>query len=120
MYGDAPGLAADLAVFDVLLRVATAGIQTDRVLLTTIRTQDSTGGIGCAIAEWKVAIEVELVVVVVECKPHSENVRADHRCHPELPARRRPRGAQATRGDLLFPTVKSRSLVATLLAMTVA
>src|SRR5262245_11380709 len=85
MYRDTPGLAADLAVFDVILRVATAGIQADRVLFTTIRTQDSTAGIGCAIAEWKVAIEVELVVVVVvECKAHSENVRMVHRCHPRF------------------------------------
>ena len=60
MYGDAPGLAADLAVLDVVLRVAAAGVEGDGV-----RPRRSTGRatvparVGCAVAERKVAIEVE-------------------------------------------------------------
>src|SRR5262245_37008777 len=78
MYRNTPGLAADLTVFDVILYVAAARVQAHRILFAAIRAHDRPHGIGCAVTERKVAIEIELVVVVVKSKAHSENVRMVH------------------------------------------
>src|SRR5690349_14817827 len=74
MYRHAPRLTADLTVFDVALLVAAAGVDAHGVRLAAIGTGDLGGGIRRAIAEWEVAVKVELVVGVVgvECKVHFE------------------------------------------------
>jgi hypothetical protein len=61
MYRDAPRLTADLAVLHIVLLVATAGIERDRILFATVRTHDGPNGVCCAVAEGKVAVEVEFV-----------------------------------------------------------
>src|SRR4051812_5763954 len=65
MYEHAPGLAADLAVLDVVLRGAAAWIEADRVLFAAVGADHHAAGVGRAVAEWKVAVEIELVVAVV-------------------------------------------------------
>src|SRR5437773_6102464 len=80
MYGDAPGLTADLAVLDVILIFAAPGVEADRDRLAAIRAGDLAARVGGAVAEWKVAIEIELVVgliveLIVEGEPHASNLQ---------------------------------------------
>jgi len=65
MYGHSPGLTADLAIFHVALIVAASWINADGVHLAAVRTGDVGAGVGGAVTERKIAIEVELLGVVV-------------------------------------------------------
>src|SRR3954469_19448192 len=61
VHGHAPRPAAHLAVLDVVLRLATAGIEAHLVLFAAIRTGDAARHVGRTVAEWEIAVEVELV-----------------------------------------------------------
>ena len=82
MYGYSPGLTADLTILDVALIIAAAGIDTDGVDLAAVRTRDVRAGVGRAVSQGKVAVQVELVgivrvtrilqTVIVACEAHFE------------------------------------------------
>src|SRR5678809_503317 len=81
MYGDAPGLAAHLAVLDVVLRVAAAGVEADRVGLAAVGTRHDAARVGRSVAEWELPVEIELVglvvALIVESKAHRRNLQRD-------------------------------------------
>jgi hypothetical protein len=62
MYGDAPGLTADLTVLDVVLRVSAARVETDDIDLAAIRARDGAVGVSGTVAERKVPVEIGLFV----------------------------------------------------------
>src|SRR5690242_19797450 len=62
----APGSAADLAVFDVVLRLSAPGVHCDLVFFTAVWTDDGGGGIGRAVAKRKVFDRVVAVAVHTE------------------------------------------------------
>src|ERR1041384_8359560 len=82
MYGDAPGLTADLTVFDVVLVFAASRVEADRICFAAVRTGDLAARVGGAVAERKVSIEIELVVglvveLTVEREAHTSNLQRD-------------------------------------------
>ena len=73
LHGHAPRLTANRAVLDVLLVITAAGIERHRVRFAAVRAGDDSACVGGAVAERKVAIEIELVGLVgliVESESH--------------------------------------------------
>ena len=66
MYRYSPGLAADLAVFDIALNVAASWVDAHRVGLAAIWARDVRARVGSAVAQRKIAIEIGLVRVITE------------------------------------------------------
>ena len=54
----APRLTADLTIFDVILFRTAARIDTDFVRLSAVGAHDDALGVGGAVAEWKLLLEI--------------------------------------------------------------
>src|SRR5512143_1881982 len=118
MYGNSPRLAAHLAVFDVVLLRAAAGVESDHIGLAAIRTGDHAGRGGGAVAERKVSVEVEIVAglavaLVVECEAHTSNLQhgaAGRLTIPSCPISLPPAPRWRCRSDSTSCSPKSGSL----------
>ena len=55
---------SNLAVLDIVLSLARSGIEAHFVFLAAIRTGHDTADVGRAVAERKVAVEIELVGII--------------------------------------------------------
>jgi hypothetical protein len=69
---DAPRLAADLAILDVVLPVAAPRIEPDGHGLSAVRAGHLAFDVGRAVAQRKIAVEVEVVGLRVESEAHLE------------------------------------------------
>jgi len=69
---DTPRLAADLAVFDIVLPLAAAGIEPDGHGLSAVWAGHLALDVGRAVAQRKIAVEVEVVGLRVEGGAHVE------------------------------------------------
>ena len=67
---DRPGLAAHLAILNILLRRTPTGINGDLDRLIAVRTVDRRPRLGRSIAEWKVLLPVRLGPAVVRTADH--------------------------------------------------
>jgi hypothetical protein len=71
-----PRLAANLAVFDVVLAIPAPGIEGDHDRFAAVWTRDVALNICRAVAERKVALEVEVIRLWIKRKPHVEKYAA--------------------------------------------
>src|SRR5215467_2345177 len=71
-----PRLAAHLAVLDVVLVLPAARIDADRDGLAAIRARHLAFGVGSAVTERKVSLEIEVIRLGIKRKLHIENVAA--------------------------------------------
>jgi len=62
VHEDTPRPAAYLAVLDVVLRLATAGVERQDVLLAAVGAADGRFGVGCAVAEGIFFVEIFVVI----------------------------------------------------------
>jgi hypothetical protein len=69
---DAPRLAADLTVLDVVLSLTAPRIERDGDRLAAVRTRHLAFYVGGAIAEREVSLEVEVIGLRIKGKPHIE------------------------------------------------
>jgi len=68
----APRLAADLTILDVVLVLPAAGIDAHGDGLAAVRARHLAFGVGGAIAERKVTLEIEVAGFRIKSKPHIE------------------------------------------------
>src|SRR6185437_15356506 len=86
MYGYSPWLAANGAVLDVFLNSTPARVEADVARLAAVRTDHDTARICRAVAEWKVAVEIKILIVRAVAVIRAVWVArvAEHEAHGEM------------------------------------
>lgn len=78
-----PWIAADFAIFDVLLSASAAGVYADSGRLTAIRAHDFSRRLDCAVAERKFIVQVVIIQELNTFPPRAAprspvRLRTDH------------------------------------------